>query len=47
MRDPESSPLFRLLLNAAILAALIALGFFGTDVEEHNMRVLREFVSAQ
>jgi hypothetical protein len=44
MRDPESSPLFRLLLNAAIIAALLALGLFGPDVDEANRLALKAYV---
>lgn len=46
-RDPEASPVFRYMLQAVAIAAVIALAFVGPDVEEHNLNVLREYVNAR
>lgn len=46
-RDPEAHPLYRIAMAAIALAAMIALGLVGEDVEEHNRQALREYVDAQ
>jgi hypothetical protein len=46
-RDPEASALFRLVINVVMLAGLLALGFVGPDVEDHNRAVIREYVNGR